>query len=259
MINHANMHTSARSFKNAVPFDHCIIEEFFDSSLAFKLEEECPGLEDDLWHVYDNAIEVKKTTNIWHHFGPNTYRVLSYLNSPTFVNMLSDQLGIPGLKPDIGLNGGGWHIHGPGGLLNAHLDYSLHPKLGLQRKLNLIIYLNSEWQSSWGGSLGFWDHCDNQPANLVKSVTPSFNRAVLFDTTQQSWHGLTEAVSCPQGQARKSLAVYYLVDPPRDADPRSKALFAPTEEQKCDPSVLSLIKKRASSTTAHETYKEEKK
>jgi hypothetical protein len=85
------------------------------------------------------------------------------------------------------------------------------------------------------------------PGALAKSVEPRFNRAVLFDTTQQSWHGLPEPIACPLGQVRKSLAVYYLTDPPvaREAQ-RTRALFAPAPDQAGDAEVLSLIERRAS-------------
>ena len=94
-----------------------------------------------MWHEYGNAIEVKKVCNNWNEFPKKTYGVFSYLNSIQFVDFLSNNLFEKcKLQSDSGLNGGGWHIHSRGGKLNTHLDYSLHPKLGLQRKLNIIVY-----------------------------------------------------------------------------------------------------------------------
>lgn len=259
MINIARLAAAAKNFKNSQPFDHCVIEGFFDDDVALEIEKECPKFEDSLWHVYDNSIEVKKTTNVWYNFGPKTYQALAYLNSPAFVNMISDHLRLPGLKADVGLHGGGWHVHGNGGLLNPHLDYSIHPKLGLQRKLNLIVYLNSSWQDDWGGQLGLWEDSQDSPGSLIKSVTPRFNTAILFDTTQKSWHGLVETVKTPPGQVRRSLAVYYMVEPQIDADKRGKALYAPTKDQQGDDEVLDLIKKRADLESAHETYVRKRK
>ena len=116
------------------------------------MEQEFPDFDDILWHEYRNAIEIKKVCNNSNVFPKLTYQVFSYLNSDAFVNTLSEILFDEKiLYSDIGLNGGGWHIHKRGGRLNTHLDYSLHPKLGLQRKLNIIIYLNSKWQKAWGG------------------------------------------------------------------------------------------------------------
>jgi len=159
---------------------------------------------------------------------------------------LRDKTGIQKLYPDIGLHGGGWHIHGRGGKLNIHLDYSIHPKSGLQRKLNLIVYLTEEWESEWGGGLELWSHDPDKklPLRREKTIHNVFNRAILFDTTQNSWHGLPQPLSCPEGVYRKSLAVYYMTDPPDKVDPRQRALYAPTEEQSDDKEVLDFIQQR---------------
>jgi len=83
---------------------------------------------------------------------------------------------------DHGLHGGGWHIHGHGGNLNPHLDYSIHPKMKLMRKLNIIIYMSKELDDTHGGHLGLWDHdlTRNGPGKLVKEIQPKFNRAVIL-------------------------------------------------------------------------------
>jgi len=220
------------------------------------LEQEFPDFDDILWHEYRNAIEIKKVCNNWNVFPKLTYQVFSYLNSDAFVNTLSEILFDEKiLYSDIGLNGGGWHIHKRGGRLNTHLDYSLHPKLGLQRKLNIIIYLNSKWQKAWGGSLGLWgNESSESPGDLVNEIEPVFNRATILDTTCNSWHGLSKPLMCPEGEFRKSLAIYYLTEPPANVDEREKALFAPTEAQKGDKEVLELIKERSNIATASNVY-----
>ena len=206
-----------------------------------------PDFDSDIWHEYGNAIEVKKFCNNWNAFPSLTYRAFSYLNSNDFVTFLGKTLFENDiLSSDFGLNGGGWHIHSRGGKLNTHLDYSLHPKTRQQRKLNIIVYLNSNWEEQWGGSLGLWGNdSDKAPGPLVKQITPKFNRAVIFDTTCNSWHGLPDPIDCPNNQFRKSLAVYYLTSPSQNVDTRGKALFAPTEEQVNDAEVLELIAKRS--------------
>jgi hypothetical protein len=155
--------------------------------------------------------------------------------------------GIEKLYPDYGLHGGGCHIHSRNGKLNVHRDYSLHPKLGLQRKLNLIVYLTKDWDISWGGQLELWSHDNetNQPKEKVKEVDCIFNRAIIFDTTQNSWHGLPKPLNCPEGVYRKSLAMYYMTDPDINVDPRQRALFVPTEMQKDDIEVKKIIEQRS--------------
>jgi hypothetical protein len=229
------------------PFYHHIINNFFDLKTARKISQEFPDYHSNAWFCYNNPLENKKSSNNWYYFGPETYKILSYLNSREFIEQLKKITGIPKLYPDIGLHGGGLHIHGKGGKLNVHLDYSIHPKLKLQRKLNLIIYLTENWEYNWGGGLELWSHNvqTNRPDKKIVTVDNVFNRAVLFDTTQNSWHGFPEPLQCPDNTYRKSLAVYYLTDPPEGTDPRPRALYAPSKEQETNPEILKLIENRS--------------
>lgn len=251
--------SSLESFNGAAPFDHLVIDDFFVDDIPMMLESEFLAYDDDDWYVYKNELEDKKACNNWNCFPPLTYKIFQLLTSDTFTSYLSQKLGLE-LQNDPGLHGGGWHIHGDGGCLNPHLDYSIHPKLGLQRKLNLIVYLSSDLSEDCGGHLGLWEHDvpTSQPANLGKEIQPLFNRAVLFDTTQNSWHGISRTLKVGPKVFRKSLAVYYLMNPSEDADPRQKALYAPTEEQKNIPSVLELIHDRADLSTAAKVYRSKK-
>lgn len=255
-VNEDAVRQAALGWQSQSPFPHFVIDNFFDDVTARTLEAEFPEFSSEIWHSYGNAIEVKKVCNNWNLFPSTTYQVFEYLNSSAFVDFLSTELfkNLP-LYSDSGLNGGGWHIHSRGGKLNTHLDYSLHPKLLRQRKLNIIVYLNSNWDTAWGGSLGLWgNESADAPGELVKTIEPLFNRAVVFDTTCNSWHGLPDPLICPETEFRKSLAVYYLTDAPSDVDQRGKALFAPTNEQEGDDSVLELIRKRSDVTTAASVY-----
>jgi len=197
--------------------------------------------------------------NDWNLFPSLTYKLFRELISEDFIRLLSGKIGVP-LFQDPGLHGGGWHIHGAGGNLNPHLDYSIHPKIRLQRKINIIIYISSMIAEEHGGHLGLWSHNqkDNQPSKLIKSIQPKFNRAVIFDTTQNSWHGMCEPLVLPEGIYRKSLAIYYLTTPPSGSDTRERALFAPREDQKQDEAVKSLIQKRADAIKFADAYRDEK-
>ena len=248
---------ASTDFRGNTPFDHIVIDDFFDLEVAQKLSAEFPDFHSPVWHEYNNAIEVKKTCNDYNKFASLTYAVFAYLNSPDFIAFIAECTGISPLFADPGLNGGGWHIHARGGKLNHHLDYNIHPKMGLQRKLNLIVYLNEDWQDDWGGELGLWAAKTHKkgPAELVEKIVPRFNRAVLFDTTQNSWHGLVGPVRGPEQQCRKSIAVYYLTTPTEGEEQRGKALFAPTQGQEKNEEVLDLIAKRAQTASAANVYK----
>jgi len=229
------------------PFDHWILDNFLDLSLAKELSNDFLDYHDNNWFCYNNPLENKKTLNNWYYFPPTTYKFIAYLNSPEFIQYISNVTGIQKLFPDIGLHGAGWHIHGKDGKLNLHFDYSIHPKLGLQRKLNIIIYLTEDWDVNWGGNLEFWSHNNqtNKPKEKLKIIDNVFNRAVLFDTTQNSWHGFPDPLRCPENVYRKSIAMYYLCEPPYDVDMRKRALYAPSLEQINDPNIIELIRKRS--------------
>ena len=254
-----NFLTALKNFKGNKPFDHCVIDDFLLPEIAAKLEKEFLDYDDPKWFYYKNAIEDKKALNDWNAFPPLTYKVFRELISEDFIGTLSESLGVP-LYQDPGLHGGGWHIHGTGGNLNPHLDYSVHPKVGLQRKVNIIIYLSSCLKDEHGGHLGLWSHdaAKDAPGDLIEVVRPRFNRAVIFDTTQNSWHGMCRPLTQPDGIYRKSFAVYYLTDPPADVDKRQRALFAARDDQKGDKSVEELIIKRADKHAFSSVYRTDK-
>lgn len=245
-------------FDGNLPFDHCVIDDFLVPGVAELVENEFLEYDDPKWHHYKNALEDKKALNDWNSFPLTTYQVFGDLMSDEFVDIIRKKLRIP-IYVDHGLHGGGWHIHGSGGNLNPHLDYSIHPKMGLLRKLNIIIYVSSTLRSEHGGHLGLWSHDVDgaKPAKLTKEIEPKFNRAVIFDTTQNSWHGMSRPLTQPDGIYRKSLAIYYLTVPSTGVDSRQRALFAPRDHQKDDQSVIDLIKMRADSANYHKAYKKD--
>ena len=229
-----------------IPYDHWVLDDFFPVDVARRLANEFPDYNEPNWHWYNNPLENKKAKNHWYEFPQLTYQIFSHLNSTEFIETIREITGIQTLYPDIGLHGGGWHMHSRGGKLNIHLDYNINPKLNLQRKLNLIVYLTEDWDTSWGGGLELWSHNEetNLPDKREVVVDNIFNRAILFDTTQNSWHGLPQPITCPEGVYRKSIAVYYMTDIPENANQRKRALYAPTKEQENDSEVLDFIKER---------------
>ena len=223
-----------------------IIDNFLSNDTAKLISSEFPNPESDAWFSYDSPLEKKRACNNWYFFGPETYKLFSYLNSEEFLNKLKEITGIQNLYLDLGLHGGGLHMQGNGDKLNLHLDYSTHPKLKLKRKINLIIYLSEDWNPDWGGNLELWSNdCElNKPLKNFTTVDNIFNRAVIFDTSQKSWHGFPNKIKCPSDKWRKSIAVYYLTDIDEETDSRERALYHPTKEQESDIEILNLIKNR---------------
>lgn len=245
----------ARDFRNSEPFNYLVIDNFLSNEDAMELASEFPSFDDEVWFNYENPLEIKKASNNWNVFKPATYKYFQKVLSNEFTTKLSALLDT-NLTADVGLHGGGFHTHKSGGKLNPHLDYSIHPKLGLQRRANLILYINPNWKPEYGGAFGIWNHDakTNRPGELVRTVDCIFNRAVIFDTTQNSWHGIANEINA-DGNTRNSLATYYLAIPKENADPRMKVKYAPTEDQKGDSEIEDLIEKRQSMNTFSSVYK----
>lgn len=259
-INYVNINGVMNSFKNfkgATPFDHCLVDNFISTSLLEKLQSEFPAYDSEIWYEYNNKIEHKRAQNNWNLFPEYTYKFFQYLNSNEFIDLLSGLYGKK-LYPDYGLHGGGWHIHKKGGNLNPHLDYDIHPKLRMKRVINLIIYLTKDYREEYEGKLGLWEHdaVNEIPGKLAKEILPVENRAIFFDTTQNSWHGMSNQMSNQGGDIyRRSLAIYYLAKANDVDGKRERALFAGRESQRNDLEVEELIKLRSGVETSKNVYR----
>jgi len=230
--------------RHSDPFPYFVFDSFLDQEHIAKLVKDFPSYDDSRWFRYDNPLERKRAIRDWGSFPPDTYAFLHYLCSPDFVTEICRITGEKNIVPDMGLHGAGWHMQQRGDHLNVHLDYSMHPLLGLQRKFNLIVYL-SDWQSDWGGDLELWHGDQHRPKEMRAKIQPRAGRAVLFDTTKNSWHGYFDPLVCPENVYRRSIAMYYLTSPGRDTDQRNRALYAPSPQQANDTAIQELIQSRA--------------
>ena len=197
-------------YRVAEPFPHLVIDdflplEFIDSILAAFPDKSQATVS------HSKAHQLHKRGYRPHTLGDNPCRhYLHLFNTPPVLQFLEEVTGINGLIPDPYFLGGGLHEIERGGKLNVHADFTLHEKLNLVRRINLLIYLNKAWQSDYGGSLELWDA---KMERCVKSIEPKFNRAVIFTTDKQSFHGHPNALNCPKEMTRRSIALYYYVAP----------------------------------------------
>ena len=255
-INLKNLNKAFANFAIQKPFPYAVVDNFFKNQIAKKLENEFPKYNDKNLHSYKNYCEVKKSSNNWNLFPPLTYEIFRILNSEKITKLVGKKINIKKLLPDFGLNGGGWHMMYKMGKLNPHLDYSMHPKFFAQRKINLIIFLTNKWKNNWGGELSLYEknhNNDKMQGKLIKKISPKFNRAVFFDTSKTSWHGV-EPIKTKK--VRKSIAVYYLVIPKKnDASTRQRALYSPIKNQINNKKVLNFIKLRSSISQSYKVYK----
>ncbi|HWW61291.1 MAG TPA: 2OG-Fe(II) oxygenase, partial [Thermoanaerobaculia bacterium] len=135
---------------------------------------------------------------------PSIRAFLDAMNGFEMLLWLEALTGIDGLIPDPYFGGGGLHQIEPGGFLKVHADFNVHPKLKLDRRLNMLIYLNHDWREEWGGHLELWD-----AEACRKKILPAFNRTVIFSTTDSSFHGHPHPLTAPPNRTRKSVSLYY--------------------------------------------------
>jgi Rps23 Pro-64 3,4-dihydroxylase Tpa1-like proline 4-hydroxylase len=197
------------------PFRHMVLDDFLDSKLANACLEYFPALEDPSWeHANDSDIEVKYRTTWQSEFDipEGIVDAVRILNSAPFLKALADRIGIPKIIPDPYFTGGGLNVMAKGGLLDVHVDGNYHDATGLNRRINAILYLNPNWQVGWGGEFGLYDKNGDV---CLKEVAPLFNRLVIFDSHDTSFHGLPAPLTFPSGETRKSIILYYYTKDPR--------------------------------------------
>lgn len=190
----------------AKPYPHVVIDNLFDDSVLTELLTEFPNPRTGIWKEYATPEEIKLASRHASEIPPKILAFLSLLNSAQFLEFLETVTGIGGLISDPYFEGGGLHQIVRGGKLGVHADFNRHKKLRLDRRLNLLVYLNKGWQDEYGGHFELWDH---DMTACQKKILPLFNRTVLFGTTDYTYHGHPDPLLCPEGVSRKSFAFYY--------------------------------------------------
>lgn len=202
----AIVESEAQNYQQASPFPHFSVDEMFPEKFLEKVAEEFPERSSEAWQKFDNMREKKLASNGDEALGPYTRALISNLNSGTFIHFLESLTGIKGLLPDPHLMGGGMHRILPGGKLAVHIDFNRNNKLKLVRRLNVLIYLNKDWDESYGGYFELWD---KEMSQAKVKILPRFNRLAMFSTGKETWHGHPDPLTCPENRTRRSLALYY--------------------------------------------------
>lgn len=222
------------TYQGAYPFPYVVIDNFLPEFVMTKCLEELQnhkewGSNKEKWvepfqvnkfyipDYYDDIKDVKSKV-------PITALILDYLNTPEFLKHLEELTGIEKLYQDPSLFGGGVHKINKGGKLSIHIDYNNHPATKHRRKLNLLIYLNKDWDKSWGGNLELWN---KELTKKVIEFEPIFNRAVIF-TIDDAPHGHPYPLNCPESVSRYSLALYYFIE--EEPDKKHSVIFYRNEE-----------------------------
>lgn len=197
-----------KQYITALPFPHIILDHFLPEAEADKMADHFPDIVDKRgWIHYRHYNENTHGLNEFSRLPAPIAHFIEEMHSAPLVTFLENLTEIGNLLVDNTLEGAGLHLSERGGHLNIHADFATHPRFNhLQRRLNVLFYLNKNWQKEYGGDLEFWSSDMNR---CEKKIAPVFNRLVVFSTNAFSYHGFPEPVLCPEGEGRKSVALYY--------------------------------------------------
>ena len=196
----------AAQYNAASPFPHIVIDNFLPPELLEACLKEFPKQAAGADMIFDRDTERFKTQYSPENLTPRMRALLYAFNSWPFIKILENITGVKGLIPDPYFMGAGFHEINQGGHLSIHADFNHHKPMDLERRLNVLIYLNKDWKEEYGGQLELWD---TKMVGMVKSMTPAFNKCVIFNTNSDSYHGNPSLVDHPKGVSRKSIALYY--------------------------------------------------
>lgn len=200
------MSKAKQEYNNADPFPHIVIDNFLPPEILDAVLEDFPKPGDMEWWTFNNNNEIKLGSKNEVQIPQIARNVLAELNAGYILDWLEVLTSVPGLVADTRLIGGGLHQIQRGGKLGIHVDFNIEPRTKLARKLNLLIYLNKDWNEDWGGHLELWN---SDKTKCVQKIAPIFNRCVIFNTTGKPWHGHPHPLNTPEDVTRKSLALYY--------------------------------------------------
>jgi len=197
-----------QEYINAKPFPSIVIDNFFNEEILSQVLADFPDLSKKEGVInYDTINEKKLEAKGEKYFSDVTKGFVHFLNSQPVLEFLQEITGIKEtLVPDPYLVGGGYHEIKPGGLLKVHADFNKHDMTWLDRRINLLVYLNKDWEESYGGHFELWD---KDMTRSERKVLPIFNRIAIFSTTDFSYHGHPDPLTCPPDRSRKSIAMYY--------------------------------------------------
>lgn len=196
-----------QAYAQARVFPHIAIDNFLDQDSLAEAARYFPPVGDEGWIHYVHFNERKGGLNKREYIPEPLRAIIDELNSPRFVGFLEALTCIPGLTADPDLEGGGLHQIERGGFLNIHADFTAHPHHRLwRRRVNVILYLNEDWQEEYGGHLELWT---KDMHGCFEKILPVFNRCVIFNTDKESFHGHPHPLTCPPERTRRSIALYY--------------------------------------------------
>ena len=194
------------SWNSKKPFKYIVIDDFLNCNEAEKILEAYPAIDESMWNNTTYINQKNKFVKTEFSNIPIINAVFDEFKSKRLMGILERITEVHHILPDDELFGAGLHQSIKGAFLDVHVDFNIHPKTGFHRRMNLLVYLNKDWKTSYNGYLELWDMDKKEQ---IEYIEPKFNRAVIFETNEVSFHGHPKPLNTPRGISRKSLSVYY--------------------------------------------------
>jgi hypothetical protein len=211
----ANLALFSDEYSNALPFKHVVIDGFLENLFVEELLAAFPSVSDPSILVNEFGVRNPKSCISDLKGLGGVYKEFDrFIQGDGFLKYIEKVTGIPDIKYDPYYYGAGTHENFHGAGLDPHYDFNIHPATGQHRRLNAIIYLNKDWNPEWGGSLCLHRDAWNLADSEVVEIGPAFNRMVLFETTEKSWHSVPTIRQPDEARnfSRKSLTIYLYTD-----------------------------------------------
>jgi Rps23 Pro-64 3,4-dihydroxylase Tpa1-like proline 4-hydroxylase len=249
----------SKKYQTMFPFPYGVQDHILEEEMAKKIQEEILNVSEDAWDRYDNPFESKYTLRNKYQFPPLLRELFQELESPNMLNQLSNIVGIP-LELDPTRNFWGVHKYKSGDKLDIHVDAGIHPITKQKKQVTLGIYLSQHWKEEYGCELEIWKGSSSESnhasiTEMVTSISPLFNRMVLFTCTDNSWHGNPSPVHGSEDATRIFITISYLSNNQEDKNKRSKAFFIARPNDPKDNQKDQLRLLRADPLRYHEIYR----
>lgn len=207
----------------ADPYPHMVFDNFLTQEAFNFVKNTFPKSNSEVWKTPSNEFTINKSVtkrgdnNLKSDmFNQDQMLIINYLNSVPFMRFLENLTGISGLISDPYLAEAGFNVSRTGGILDHHADFSHHDHTGLERRINVIIYVSDYYETTFGGALELL----SPEEKIVQKIEPIPNRAIIFSTGEETYHGWDKPISAPKDYERRSLNMYYYTVPREERDKR---------------------------------------
>jgi Rps23 Pro-64 3,4-dihydroxylase Tpa1-like proline 4-hydroxylase len=228
------------SFEKAKPYRHLVIDGIIKPEFAEEIYQAFPK-EEVFNKRYKGVNEFKAEGSNFEDFPAIFSQLKDAFHSKEWCQIMSEITGIDELFSVPDALGGGLHQGGNGSFLDIHIDFNIHADRGIHRRINLLIFFNKDWKEVYGGHTELWNA---DMTNLDKKVFPDFNRCLIFETNEISYHGYA-AITVPENVTRKSFYAYYYTQLREDAAKYHDTVFKARPTDSLAKKTLTPIKEGA--------------